>query len=118
MALINTDWSKELKQVTDAFTPVINDSIDRAGDQLSQVVSQAGAEINDNIRLLSRELHDQRRMTTEDIQRLIDYAVGVIDTTVDRRMATLKKQVLVTAFALGGLVIGGFWLIHVISRFY
>lgn len=100
MALINTDWTRELSQVKTAVgeiveqqvAPLIRDSIGKAGRELSDVVRQAGDQVEANIRLVSEEIHMQRRMTRDELVSLIDYAADKLAATIDDRVAMAKSE--------------------------
>lgn len=100
MALINTDWQKELSQVKNAareiveeqFTPMVQQAIEQAGTQLSNVVVQAGEQVQENIKVLSDELHNQRRLTREELITLIDYASDRLGKTMDDRISAAKTE--------------------------
>ena len=100
MALINTDWSKELAQVKAAageivetqLSPMIKGAISQAGQELSQVVAEAGNQVEANIKVLSEEIHNQRRLTKDELVGLIDYAAEKLAATVDRRLALAKIE--------------------------
>ncbi|MDQ7989967.1 MAG: hypothetical protein REI09_10090 [Candidatus Dactylopiibacterium sp.] len=101
MALINTDWTKELRQVKAAsseiveqqISPMLREAIAQAGDQLSRVVDEAGSRVQENIETLSREIHAQRSLTREDLRELIDYASDKIGSTVDARLLRARQEV-------------------------
>lgn len=100
MALINTDWSKELAQVKAAagdivdtqLSPMIKGAISQAGQELSQVVAEAGSQLETNIKVLSEEIHNQRRLTKDELVGLIDYAAEKLAATVDQRLALAKAE--------------------------
>jgi hypothetical protein len=83
MAWITTDWAKELNQVKTAagelvdekLSPMIKSSIDEAGSELSRVVLEASQRVEENIRILSQEIHNQRQLTKDDIKSLINYTL-------------------------------------------
>lgn len=100
MAIINTDWSNELAQVKAAageivdtqLSPMIKGAISQAGQELSQVVVEAGTQVEANIKILSDEIHNQRRLTKEELVGLIDYAAEKLAATVDQRLALAKAE--------------------------
>lgn len=100
MAIFSTDWTKELRQVTTAtgeiietqLSPMIKDALSQAGKELSQVVAEAGAQVDANIKGLSEEIHNQRRLTKEELVNLIDYAAEKLANTVDQRLAIAKSE--------------------------
>jgi hypothetical protein len=123
MALINTDWTKELNQVNAALgklvdeklSPMIKDSIQEAGSELIKVVSKAGEQLGQNIGVLSKEIHDQRKLTKDDIISLIDYASEKIGKTIDERILRIKKMAVGLLFFLV-LLIGGAWFYFYLVR--
>ncbi|MDC7690381.1 hypothetical protein [Vogesella indigofera] len=100
MAFINTDWSKELEQVEataakivdNKLSPMIKDAISQAGQELSQVVAEAGNQIESNIKVLSEEIHNQRSLTKDELIALIDYATGKLAITIDQRLTQAKAE--------------------------
>jgi hypothetical protein len=101
MALFKTDWRDELEQVKDAIgdvvdaklNPMIGGAISQASAELGNVVKQASDQLQTNIVLLSNEIHDQRRVTKDDVMVLIDYAADKIGKTIDERLAVAKHEV-------------------------
>jgi hypothetical protein len=101
MALFTTDWRDELEQVKGAIdnvvdtklSPMIGGAISQASAELGNVVKQASDQLQSNIIFLSNEIHDQRRVTRDDIMLLIDYAAEKIGQTVDERIAVAKHEV-------------------------
>jgi len=100
MALFNIDCEKELNQVTSAtkeivegqLSPLIEKTINHASGEIGCIISQAGKLIQDNIKVLSDEVHNQRQITKEDIKILIDYASDKIGSTVDQRISQAKNE--------------------------
>lgn len=96
-----TDWSHELGQVKqtvdeivdEKLSPMVQDAIHTAGKELSAVVVQAGDQLQENIKTLSAEIHNQRRMTKEDVVELIDYASSKIGATIDERLSQAKSDI-------------------------
>jgi hypothetical protein len=101
MALFNIDCRDELDQVKEAIgdvvdtklSPMIGGAISQASTELGSVVKQASDQLQANIVLLSNEIHDQRRVTKEDVMSLIDYAADKIGKTVDERITVVKQEV-------------------------
>jgi gas vesicle protein len=101
MALFTTDWRDELKQAKDAIGEIVDDKLDpliqgaisQAGGELGNVVKQASSQLQENILVLSKEIHDQRRVTKDDVKELIDYAANKIAKTIDERIAVAKQEV-------------------------
>ncbi|MCS0581006.1 hypothetical protein NX784_05340 [Massilia pinisoli] len=100
MALFTTDWRDELKQVKDAIgdvvdaklNPMIGGAISQASAELGNVVKQASDQLQANIVVLSNEIHDQRRVTKDDVLALIDYASDKIGKTIDERLGVAKDE--------------------------
>ena len=63
-----------------------------ASAELGNVVKQASDQLQTNISLLSDEIHDQRRVTKDDIKLLIDYATERIGKTIDDRIGVAKQE--------------------------
>jgi uncharacterized protein YjbJ (UPF0337 family) len=101
MALFSTDWRDELGQVKEAIgdvvdaklNPLIGGAISQASAELGNVVKQASDQLQANIEFLSSEIHDQRRVTKDDVMGLIDYAADKIGKTLDERIAVAKHEV-------------------------
>lgn len=101
MALIKTDWTGELNQVEkmvgglvdNKLNPMVQGAIAQAGVELGAVVKQASDQLQENIQLISREIHDQRRVTKEEVVQLIDYAAEKMASTIDARIAVAKDEV-------------------------
>jgi hypothetical protein len=101
MALFTTDLTGELDQVKGMvadvvdhkLNPMIQGAIAQAASELGAVVRQAGDQLEANVKLISDEIHDQRRVTKEDIIQLIDYATNKIADTMDARIAVAKDEV-------------------------
>lgn len=100
MALFSTDWKNELEQVKSAagdivkeqLNPMIEGVIKQAGDELNSVVAKAGDRIQENIKALSQEVHNQRQLTRDDLIYLIDYASEKFAKTIDDRISQVKSE--------------------------
>jgi len=100
MALISTDWTKELEQVKsatrdivkDQINPMIQGAIKQAGTELNSVVRKAGDQIEASIKILSQEVHSQRQLTRDDLIYLIDYTAEKLAKTIDDRMLQAKVE--------------------------
>ena len=100
MALFNFDVRQELGQIEDALSrvaqktlkPILDESIEKAGNNLNSVVENAGEQLNLNIKLLSEEIHSQRQITKDDIKSLIDYAASKFGSTIDERVEMIKHE--------------------------
>ncbi len=68
MALINTDWTKELEQVEVTFAklldekvePMVDRTLDRSVKEVSVAMDKASFEIQDAIKQLSAEVEKQK----------------------------------------------------------
>lgn len=100
MAFIKTDWTSELAQIEKSIkrsvdtdiNPMLERAIGQAGRELNEVVEKAGDRIESNIRLLSKEIHDQRQLSRDDLKELLDYAAEKIGKTIDDRVAQAKHE--------------------------
>ncbi len=100
MALFSTDWKKELEQVKSAadgivkeqLNPMIEGAIKKAGAELNSVVTKAGDQIQENIKALSQEVHNQRQLTRDDLIYLIDYTSEKLAKTIDDRVTQAKTE--------------------------
>lgn len=81
MALINTDWEKELDQVEhkvvslldDKVEPILDRMIAKASTEISAVASQSTYELQDVANNLLNELRVQRGEMVTEIKSLIRY---------------------------------------------
>ena len=81
MAIFTTDWSGELGQIKNAaqdlvetsLAPMIQNAIKQTGDELNQVVDKAGHQVQESIAMLSKEIHDQRSLTHDDLKACLLY---------------------------------------------
>lgn len=78
--------------VDDKLTPLVDGAIRQAGAELGAVVNQASTQLQQNIQVLSREIHSQRRMTGDEITRLIDYAAEKIGECIDQRVGQIRRE--------------------------
>jgi hypothetical protein len=100
MAVFNMDWRNELGQIKDTIdkvvdtklNPMIGGAISQASAELGNVVKEASDQLQANIVLLSNEIHDQRRVTKDDVKLLIDYAADKIGKTIDERIGVAKQE--------------------------
>jgi hypothetical protein len=72
--------------------PMMARSIDKLSEEVQTVIVQASGEIDRNIAQLSREIHDHRSITKEEIAHLIDYAAQSFGSAIDERMKTVKQE--------------------------
>lgn len=82
MALINTDWEKELDQVEhkvvslldEKIEPILDRMITKASTEFSTVASQSTYELQDVAKNLLNELRLQRQEMVTEIKSLIRYS--------------------------------------------
>lgn len=82
MAWLNTDWQKELDQVEEKVSgildekvePLLNRAVEKASLEMSASISKAGFEFQDATNHLALELTAQRHALVRDIKALIRYA--------------------------------------------
>jgi uncharacterized protein YjbJ (UPF0337 family) len=94
------DWRNELGQIKETIgevvdtklNPMIGGAISQASAELGNVVKEASDQLQANIVLLSNEIHDQRRVTKDDVKLLIDYAADKIGKTIDERIGVAKQE--------------------------
>lgn len=78
--------------VDDKLAPLVEGAIKQAGAELGSVVSQASVQLQKNIETLSGEIHNQRRMTGDEINRLIDYAAAKMGECIDQRVGQIRRE--------------------------
>lgn len=89
----SNDFEKSMERLIDQnVAPLVERSIQQVSTELSQVIQQAGAQIDRNIAVLSEEIHNQRSMTKDDIKALIDYSTEQIGAALDQRILAIKHE--------------------------
>jgi hypothetical protein len=78
--------------IDERLAPAFDRSINHVSNELSAVIQEAGARLDQNIAALSDEIHHQRSMTKDDIRSLIDYATLQIGSALDHRITTIKQE--------------------------
>lgn len=86
MALINTDWTKELEQVNQSFSklldekvePMVDKALDRSVAEIEVALNKASFEVQEAIKLLSEEADRQRVLLVSDIRKLVFWTMGVL----------------------------------------
>lgn len=73
-------------------SPMVDQSIKQVSTELAEVIEKAGAQIDRNIGILSKEIHDHRSMTKDDIVKLIDYAASQFGEAIDQRVLAVKAE--------------------------
>lgn len=84
MALINTDWTKELKQVEETVAqlldekvePMVERNLERGIKEMSVVMDKASFEIQDAIKQLGEEVDRQRQQAVKEARQLIVLLLG------------------------------------------
>ena len=82
MALINTDWTKELAQVEttlvkfldEKLEPMADRILDRGISESSVILAKASFEVQEAIKQATQELEGQRKLAIKEIKQLIFYA--------------------------------------------
>lgn len=82
MALINTDWTKELEQVEATLTKLLDEKLEPMADRIldrgisesSIILAKASFEIQDAIKQATQEIESQRKLAIKEIKHLIYYA--------------------------------------------
>ncbi|BBB67634.1 hypothetical protein UNDYM_3381 [Undibacterium sp. YM2] len=86
-------FEQSLNRVIDErVAPLVDRSIHQVSNELSEVIRQAGEQVDRNIALLSDEIHSQRSMTKDDIRELIDYSTAQIGAAIDQRILAIKHE--------------------------
>jgi hypothetical protein len=82
MALINTDWTKELAQVENTLVkfldeklePMADRILERGIDESSTILAKASFEVQEAIKHATQEIENQRKLAIKEIKQLIFYA--------------------------------------------
>lgn len=97
MALFGVDLSGEKKPLSavirDDLQPIIRESIQEAESAISRVISESSKQLDIKIDKIADEIHNQRKITKQDIEELIDYASNKFADVVDERVNNLRHQV-------------------------
>ncbi|MFZ6815247.1 hypothetical protein ACO0K3_12315 [Undibacterium sp. Rencai35W] len=89
----SSDFEQSMERLIERnVAPLVDRSIQQVSTELSQVIQQAGAQIDRNIGVLSDEIHNQRSMTKDDIKALIDYSTEQIGAALDQRILAIKHE--------------------------
>lgn len=89
----SSDFEQSMERLIERnVAPLVDRSIQQVSTELSQVIQQAGAQIDRNIAALSDEIHNQRSMTKDDIKALIDYSTEQIGAALDQRILAIKHE--------------------------
>jgi hypothetical protein len=89
----STNFEASLNRIIDErVAPLVDRSITQMSQEVSEVIRQAGAQVDRNIAMLSDEIHNQRSMTKDDIKALIDYAAIQMGTAIDARILSIKQE--------------------------
>lgn len=68
------------------------EEIDQFGARCEGAVKLAGQQLNDTVRQISNELHEQRKFTKDDIRELVDYAADRFGQSLDLRIEKLRSE--------------------------
>ena len=68
------------------------EEIDQFGVRCENAVVLAGQQLNETVRQISTELHDQRKLTKDDVQGLVDYAALKFGEALDLRIEKLRNE--------------------------
>ena len=82
MALINTDWTKELAQVETTLVKFLDEKMEPMADRIldrgiaesSVMLAKASFEVQEAIKQATQELESQRKLAIKEIKQLIFYA--------------------------------------------
>ncbi|MFZ6657086.1 hypothetical protein [Undibacterium sp. TJN19] len=89
----SSHFEDSLNRVIDErVAPLVDRSIHQLSNEVSEVIRQAGEQVDRNIALLSDEIHNQRSMTKDDIKALIDYSTAQIGAAIDQRIVAIKHE--------------------------
>jgi len=80
------DEIKHLEEVTAL-------SIDKAGATLTKVVLAASRELDEKIERLTIELHNQRRLTKDDIKELVVFSRKEVEDLIDEKVEVIKQKI-------------------------
>ena len=89
MALINTDWIKELAQVENTLVKFLDEKLEPMADRIldrgiaesSVILAKASFEVQEAIKQATQEIENQRKVAIKEIKKLIFYA-GVTAFTI------------------------------------
>lgn len=86
-------FEEAFERVMDSrIAPLVDDSIRQLSAEFTEVVAQAGDQVQRNIEMLSQEIHNHRSMTRDDIMQLIDYAATQFGVAIDQRVLAVKQE--------------------------
>ena len=84
MALINTDWTKELEQVNQSLSklldekvePMVDKALDRSVEAIEAALNKASFEVQETIKLVSSEMDRQRQLFMSDFKKVVVFLFG------------------------------------------
>ncbi|MET0355469.1 MAG: hypothetical protein ABW044_01765 [Cellvibrio sp.] len=90
MALINTDWTKELAQVETTLAKILDEKLEPMADRIldrgiaesSVILAKASFEVQEAIKQATLEIESQRKLAIKEIKQLIYYAGIAIFITI------------------------------------
>jgi hypothetical protein len=71
-------------------------TVKQASGELNVIVQQAGEGLQAVVRQAGEEIGKQRTLTKADMQELIQFAVGELNTSIDQRLDTAKRELSAT----------------------
>lgn len=82
MALINTDWTKELEQVETTLAKFLDEKLEPMADRIldrgiaesSVILAKASFEVQEAIKHATQEIESQRKSAIKEIKQLIYFA--------------------------------------------
>lgn len=101
MAILNFDLSNEANQIKEMLSvvvredlqPVIKESIQDAEEAISRVINQSSNQLDEKIDKIADELHNQRKITKQEIEEIINYASSKFSAAIDERVASFSELV-------------------------
>ncbi|UUA71344.1 hypothetical protein [Cellvibrio sp. QJXJ] len=86
MALINTDWTKELAQVEatinkvldEKVEPMVDKALDRSIAEIEIALNKTSFEVQETIKQLSAEMDRQRQLVVADMKGVVTYAATAL----------------------------------------
>ncbi|OYZ84675.1 MAG: hypothetical protein B7Y03_02400 [Polaromonas sp. 24-62-144] len=71
---------------------LFKEEIEQLGVGLEKAVTLAGKQLNDTVTQISAEIHEQRKLTKDDIEGLVNYAALKFGETLDSRIEKLRLE--------------------------
>jgi vacuolar-type H+-ATPase subunit E/Vma4 len=98
MAWLNTDWSKELNQVEDKISTILDEKVEpllermvaKASTEITVIVAKADYELRDNTDRFLKEIEVQRRRMVAEMKSVVRYAAIAAFIVVVASVALIK----------------------------